>query len=222
MIRKTFFGLAAVLFSAQAFTAPIDWTEWKNVTTGVQGQGSALGTMGSISVSYSGDVTTPQDPNKNYWTEVSSAPYTGNTVVDNAPTDPNMIALEESGDKKIKFDSTVKDPIFAIVSLGRSNQRVTYDFKESFEVLSEGEGFWGEDTSPPSIGQNKNALDGDEFHGVLQFQGHMDSLEWNVSKDEYWHGFAVGSIAAVPEPGSLALFALGLTGLFGRRAFRRV
>lgn len=221
MKKQMLLGIAAAVISAQpASAALINWTDWTSATTGAPG--SASGTMGSVSVGYSGDVEFAQlgtgtTNRPNYWTEGTPAPYTGNSLVDNAPTASEMIAMSRSGiTNTLTFSSGVINPIFAIVSQGQSGLAVSYDFDTPFTVLSEGRGYWGDGTFSEAAG---DILTGNEFHGVIQFQGIVNSLSWEANPDEFWHGFTVG-VSAVPEPGTLALLSLGLVGLATAR-YRR-
>lgn len=143
-------GLLALglLVANPAAAGPIDWTDWTSASTGASGSATGTLSSGSVAVRYTGDVTFAQTgAGINYWTEGSPAPYTGNAVVDNAPTAAEMVALSLSGvTNTLTFSSPVTDPIMAIVSLGRLNLPVTYDFDTSFSVLGEGQGYWGDGT----------------------------------------------------------------------------
>lgn len=209
-----------------AGAAVISWTDWTSATPG--SAGSAVGTIygGTVGVTYDGEIAFAQLGNgvgdlNNYWTEPNplSKPYTGNSVVSNAPTPVEMIATNLSDTtRSITFTAPVLNPILAIVSLGQLGLPVTYDFDQPFTVLSEGQGFWGDGSY--TLG-SIDTLTGREFHGVLQFSGLISSINWSSAPDEYWHGITVG--APVPEPGTMMLLGSGLIGLagWGRKKFRK-
>ena len=223
MNRKIFTIPAALLLlgfmSGTAVADPVTWTDWTGVT-----DAGAAGTIGSVGVTVTGGFTSVQTECGtvgNYWTEpnASSLPYTGNSVVDNAPTACEMVTLvNEAIDLAtitVTFDTAIFNPIMAIVSMGAPGTSVTYDFDQSFTVLSEGQGYWGDGSYTLSAGDR---LVGTEFHGVIQFSGWVTSISWTSSPRENWHGFTFGAVASVPEPGTLSLLGLGLAGLgFSRR-----
>jgi len=55
---------------------------------------------------------------------------------------------------------------------------------------------------------------------VLQLSGNYSSLTVSAAPKENWHGFNVGSVAAVPEPETYVMMLVGL-GLIGGIARRR-
>ena len=209
--------LTAALLSSMATTAlagPIAWVDWTSAATGLNG--SAQGTVGGISVRYTGDVAFAQlGSGINYWTEGNPAPYTGNAVIDNAPTAAEMIAMRYAGTTQtITFSQAVLNPVMAIVSMGQGGVPVTYDFNTPFVVLSEGRGYWGDGTYTLGAG---DLLTGRELHAAIQFIGTFTSISWTTPQAENWHGFTFGLPSQdVSEPGALALFGFALLGLFGR------
>jgi hypothetical protein len=187
--------------------------------------------MGSVGVTYSGLYSFVQLGNgtvdvTNYWTEPSAGqePYTGNTVIDNAPTASEMIALNLAALHTITFSTPVLNPVMALVSMGAPDSPVTtlnpvtYNFDHSFNVLSNGVGYWSwvNGNVPGSATQSSNSLTGIEFHGAIQFLGTLSSISWSSPQNEDWHGFTVGAPGdPVPEPATMMLFGTGIIGLAG-------
>lgn len=217
------FGSASV--SQAAF---VHWTDW--MTSDLE---TSTGTMGSVGVTFESDgllfaqlgagnlVGTGSpggnpDPDVNYWTEGTPAPYTGNAVVDNAPTPHELLGFSNPSETNVlTFDMPVLNPVMALVSMGAANNFVAYNFDTPFTLLSEGEGYWGDGTYD-IFG---NTLEGEELHGVIQFQGLITQIQWS-SSFEYWHGFTVGYSVpspSVPEPATAGLLLTSLLALALRR-----
>ncbi len=171
----------------------------------------------------------------NYWNP--DVPYIS-AQVDNAPPDTDIISLIGGVDQtyQVTLSEAIKDPIMAIVSLGRPNLQTTYDFDSPFTIVSQGTGFWGGNATalqqlPGDI------LSGNEGHGTIQFIGTFNTFSWVVPTPENWHGFTFGirtTLAiepdpvdpppggtVVPEPVTVALGLMGL-GMLGMTTRRRV
>lgn len=203
-------------------TGSIDWVDWTSFTTGSSGTGT--GTLGSVDVNYTGDVTFGQTgTGTNYWTEGNPKPYTGNSVITNAPTPAEMIGLSQSGiTNTLTFSEAVWSPVMAIVSQGQYGVPVIYDFDQSFTFLSEGRGYWGDGTYKLLAG---DILSGRELHSAIQFNGWVSSISWVNSPNEYWHGITVGAPneipPQVPEPGTMLMLGSLATGFLGFAGFRK-
>ena len=216
---RNYLTALVVLAAPAAQAAPVTWADWSQFTPNTQ----VLGTIGGIGVTYQGLYSFVQTgAGTNYWTEPNPAnqPYTGNAVIDNAPTPSEMIAIDLPATHTITFSQPILNPVMAIVSLGQPSLEVSYAFDTPFNLLSDGQGFWGVD--PNGVNIVGQVLGGQEFHGAIQFSGLISSFSWTSSPNEFWHGITVGSVEAVPLPASLPLFAggLGLLGLMGWRRQR--
>jgi hypothetical protein len=214
-MKSRFLGLLTLAIAAASPAANagfVTWTDWTSITTT-----SAVGTMGgtTVNVTSVGLMNGPSQTacGTNWWTQpnLGSPAYTGGSV-SNAPTACEQVALDSPVTVTVNFSTPVGGLYMALLSVGRSNLEVTYDFNQAFTVDSEGEGFWGNGTYTLAAG---DVIKGNELHGVLAFSGPVSSLTFTTTPSEYWHAFTFG----VPEPGMLALFGLGLVGLgfAGRR-----
>jgi hypothetical protein len=194
-------GLLAMASSLSAHGQTIFWTNW---TSGVAGPaGSAVGTIAigptNIAVNYTGEIQFIQtNGGTNYWNP--SSPYISATVA-NAPPDPDIIT------KTLTFSQPVDSLLFAVVSLNGNG----YRFNRDFDILSYGQGYWGNGTlTKQSLGGGIYELDGSgEPHGVIQFKGAASSITWTSLTAENWNGFTIGTRGLVPEPSPVAIIGIG-------------
>jgi hypothetical protein len=201
-------------FAGIANAGLVSWTDWTIDTAGTSGaaHGSIIQNSSSVGVTYSGDVGWLSPAS--YWSEAAPAPYTGNSVVDNAPTSGISVS-RASSNNTLTFASALIDPVFALYSVGQRNVPVTYSFDQAFTLLSEGYGNWGDG----SFSTSGNQLTGNEGHGLIQFSGAVSSISFDILDPENHHGFTVGALTSlepaqrVTEPATLALMGLGILGI---------
>jgi len=231
-VLAVFPGAIAALIAAAspASAAPVVWTDW----TAEPAASTVTGTLNGIGVTYTGPYSFAQlGTGTNYWTEPAPPgpgygppPYTSNTVVDNAPTPAEMVALSQAGTHRVVFASPITDLVMALVSVGTPSVTVTYSFNQDFSLLSTGYGFWNQATStnglPPYVltRTGSGVMTGVEGHGALLFAGPVTSLTWTTNPSENWHGITFG--VPVPEPSTYALMLAGLLvmGFVARRRTR--
>jgi hypothetical protein len=213
-------ALAMLCSASQATAGPITWVDWTAATVGNAGSASGSFNLGagSITVSYSGDVSgaTQTAGGNNYW--LPDAPYLSATISNSPSPNRDIITIDSANGgawNTLTFSTPVLNPVMALVSLGQPGYSVFYTFDQSYTLLSSGTGYWG-GGNPSLFQQSATVLRGEEGHGAIQFSGYVSTISWQTSPDENWHGFTVGA-APVPEPASMTLVCAGL-GLLAARA----
>jgi hypothetical protein len=205
--------VAASFGSAAAATA--SWTDWTSAPAGAALVNGTLDVSGTaVGITFSGAYSFAQvSGGTNYWNP--PGPYQSGTV-ENAPPAADIIALAAGGVVTLTFSQAVKDPLIALVSWNSN----TVDFGTPIEVLSFGQGFWGNGT-PVVNAAGTGFFGSGEVHGVIRLPGNHTSVTISHTS-ENWHGLTVGVLGLgepppIPEPSTYGLFALGLLGLALRR-----
>ena len=195
-IENLHIGLFIFFLISTSFADNINWVvNWKiqkadSLATGTFSQNDVL-----INAVYCGHFS--RISSASYWGEGNPPPYTGNEVVDNAPTSgitlSDVSALTSGYANTLTFSSPIKNPLFALYSVGNSGSGVPYEFDQSFTLLSEGSGVWGYG----NFFANGDTITGYESNGVIQFNGMVSSIAWNNPVAENHHGFSIGCIDSV-------------------------
>lgn len=211
--------IAALLAAATVATAPaeaaaITWVDWTGSSLGVT-TGSASGFAGAISVNYSGEL---RNLLSGYPSYQPTSTWAGG-LVGNAPNPHQIIQLfggDQTRTDTVTFSKPVRDPVFAIWSLGQSASAAEFAFNAT-PVL---------DAGGPSAEYGGNGLSvsgntvlGLEGNGSLHLNGNYSSISFTTPIYENWYGFTVGT--PVPEPASLAVLGAGLLGLAAVRRRKR-
>jgi hypothetical protein len=224
MIAKCLTGLVLLAaFGGTVHAAPLTWTNWTAATSG-----SATGTLGSISVTFSGQVDTGDTQTNGgiYFWGTNSAIYTP-TGTENPPPDADIIALDGGSylTQTVTFSDPVVNPLMAVASIGTlwsGGLQQDYNFNQPFTILNSGNSWW----TPfccSQLWQTGNVLHGLEGAGLIQFQGTYSSISWTVPIYEDYSGFQIGYVdaqqSAVPIPAAAWMFgsALGVLGVIRRK-----
>jgi hypothetical protein len=219
-LLSSILAASALLVGAVTAEAQVVWTNWTAGTAGAAGSAVGTLTIGAevVNVTYTGEIEfIITGAGTNYWNP--SAPYISGTVP-NAPPASDIIALSRATAKTITFSRPIAGLLFAVVSLNGNG----YRFNQDFQVLSFGNGYWGNGTlTRVNNGDGTYQLNGSgEPHGVIEFTGAFSSVTWTSLTAENWNGFTIGvrSLAEVPEPSSVAMLAAG-AGVLGWMRLRK-
>jgi len=212
-------SLFLALASMSAHAVPVNWTDWQSSASNTTAAGQLTVGATTVDVNYSGTGAHAFVQNgvtgnlTNYW---SGTAYT-NGNVDNAPTPAEGVSLSQGGTVTVNFSQAILNPFIAMNSWNGN----VVDFGVPITIDSFGPGYWGSGTAILN-GTGTGFTGSGEFHGVISLSGSFTSISFTHTS-ENWHGFTVGVEGLgeqqdVPEPGPLALWALGLLGLaFARK-----
>ena len=192
----------------------INWTQWNASFTTNPTLGAATGSGG---VSYSGEL---QNLIFGYPSWGPAGTFNGGTISNAPPSAGGIIQLVGGGTTvdTITFATPVVDPVMAIWSLGAGSTPASFVFTAApFNIESGGPSAEYGGTPLTLI---VNGVSGQEGNGTIQFQGTFNSISWINPNSEYWYGFTVGTVSAVPEPSTWAMLLLGFAGM-GFMAYRR-
>lgn len=203
--------LAVLALPANAATI---WTNWTSATAGVNGGGSAAGTVSGVGVSYSGELDgSVLNGTSSIWAPNSS--FVGGAVTASPSVVGDDLRLNGSftGINTITFTSGVVNPLFAIWSLGAPGALASFTFNATPTLEAGGP---NSQYGGASIGVVSNVVSGSEGNGVVMFTGTFTSISWTDTFENFY-AFTVGVNGVadedVPEPASMALVVLGLAGL---------
>ena len=198
-----------LLFAHTAFAT--SWIDWSDTSSGQLTIGS-----NTVDVSLTGMAYSLIDGD--YYYNNSDTGYTDVSGTYGGLMPYDVIQERYTGSVTLDFSEAVVNPYIALVSVGQSFS-VDYSFlnlQNPIDVISYGDNYWGYG----SYSITDNVFSGYEFNGILQLLGTYDSISFDISPNEYWHGFNIGadSTAPVPEPSTILLLGSGLAGLaFYRR-----
>jgi hypothetical protein len=231
LATRIVFVTIVLLASTNVWADAVTWIDWTAFTAG-NITGTATGSIGSIGVSYTGQVGSNSVVNgiggNTSWLPAST--FSGGTVSNGPAPNRDNITLTGgtgTGVNTITFSSAVVDPVLAIWSLGAGGAPASFVFtaSEPFTIESGGPSVEFGGSSITSAG---NVVNGVEGNGTIRFHGTFTQITWTNPQFEFYYAFTVGAVGAptsVPEPSTYLTLLGGLLTLLGlvrRRAHGRI
>nr|WP_320014857.1 hypothetical protein [uncultured Desulfobacter sp.] len=133
MMKKMVATLAMMLctsFMGGVANASTVWIDWTDRTVGATG--SATGTIGTITINYSGEVlsTTNINGTTNIWNPDTT--YIGGFIDTSPDTIGDVIGLNGSTVvSTLSFSEPILNPVIAIWSLGQPSSEASFSFSET-------------------------------------------------------------------------------------------
>lgn len=201
-------------FEASA-PAPVQWIHWTSTAgTRVDGDFSPAASFVRASLDSASGYSFVQLNNAGTNFFSPSAPYESTGVA--APSTSDMVAFNLHGERVLRLSQPVDGLYMALVSLNGN----VLSFDHDFDIVSQTGspavggpstcGYYGcgqfqkrvVRTPDGAVHYELDAVSG-EPHGVIRFNGRLDSLVWSQSVDENWSGMTLGipgERAAAPAP----------------------
>ena len=207
-LKTTLAATACSFLIGSAYAGPIDWNAWTSATGGTIA-------AASVGVTFSAGGST-DNLIANYPSYAPSSTWADGATVANPPIRADGIIQLTGGNANLNtvtFSTPVVNPVMAIWSLGASGIQASFDFINATPTFVAGGPSL--EYSGSAISVSGNDVTGSEGNGTVQFMGTYSQISWTNPSYENWYGFDVGiaGVSSVPEPGSLALLAVGLLSL---------
>jgi hypothetical protein len=194
--------LLIVLLAALPVQAgPITWADWTsqptaNLVNGVVGPVQVTMTAPSLTATLAAGTGVA-----NLWA-IGASSYSATLDVPNAPTTPDHVGVSVAGVHTITFTPPARNPVLAVLSLGRVGIPARYNFGTmEFHIFKSGPGHYGNGSLEKSIDPLTGAylLTGREGNGIIQFYGTFGSISWNHDIPELGSAITVGVNFSPPE-----------------------
>jgi hypothetical protein len=217
MIRQL--AIIASLAAAAPAFAQIQWTDWTQAA-----QGGAVGTLAGGTVTATVNAGSIHNWNlgggTDYWRMGGGVTRPAYDGVSNIPMNTDFIA-PDTGSYTFTFSEPLDDLYIAIISLGQPGVQTRWTFSESFTLVDQGPGAFGNGVFTIA----GNQISAGEAHGIIRFDGPLSSLTLTSANGEFWSGLTFGTSGpatggVIPEPATWSLLIAGF-GLVGAAIRRR-